>query len=267
LNFMPTIELPAGRFLYRFDGPEDAPLLVFSNSLGTDHTMWDKQVLAFTHHFRVLRYDTRGHGASAAPAGTYTMAELGQDVLDLFDRLDIARAHFCGLSMGGMTGIWLAANAPQRVDRLALCNTAALMGPPENWDTRIAAIRAGGMSAIADAVIARWFSAPFLNQDPHIIGAMRDRFEHMSADGYIACCEAIRDMDQRTLLGRIANPTLVIAGELDQAATSADGRFLADAIPNARYVELTAAHLSNIEAPQAFNTAALDFFTGDPTNA
>lgn len=267
MTIMPTIELPAGRFFYRFDGPEDAPLLVFSNSLGTDHTMWDGQIVAFTPHFRVLRYDARGHGASAAPAGSYTMAELSQDVLDLFDRLDIARAHFCGLSMGGMVGMWLAANAPQRVGRLALCNTAALMGPPENWDTRIAAIRAGGMAAIAGAVIARWFSSPFLAAHPSTVATMRAQFARLSPNGYIACCEAIRDMDQRALLGRIAAPTLVIAGDLDQAATPTDGHFLADAIPNARYVELAAAHLSNIEAPQAFNTVALDFFTGGPTSA
>lgn len=264
---MPTIQIPAGAFFYRFDGPEDAPLLVLSNSLGTDHTMWGAQIPAFTARLRILRYDTRGHGASAAPPGPYTMAQIGKDILDLYDALGVTRAHFCGLSLGGMAGMWLAAHAPERLDRLALCNTTALMGPPENWNARIAAIRAGGMTAVASTVIARGFSAPYLAQDPPAVAAFRGTFERMPTDGYIACCEAIRDMDQRPLLGRIAAPTLVIAGALDQAATPGDGHFLASAIPDARYVELEAAHLSNIEAAAAFNTAALAFFTGDPTNA
>ena len=260
---MPYITIPAGRFFYRFDGPENAPPLVLSNSLGTDHTMWDGQIAAFTRHFHVLRYDTRGHGASAAPDGPYTMAGLGQDIIDLYDALGIARASFCGLSMGGMAGMWLAAHAPERVERLALCNTSALMGPTEIWDTRIAAIRAGGMAAIATAAIARWFSPAFLDQNPPVVAAMRDMLERISVSGYSACCAAIRVMDQRGEIASIRAPTLVIAGAHDRAATPADGRFLAGAIRGARYVELDAAHLSNIETPAAFNEAALRFFRGD----
>ncbi len=153
---MPYVDLPAGRCFYRFDGSEDAPVLVLSNPLGTAHRMWQPQLPALTRRCRVLRYDTRGHGGSEAPAGPYTMAELGRDALDLLDALGIVRASFCGLSMGGMVGMWLAANAPERVDRLMLCNTAALLGPPQRWDARTAAIRASGLAALATGVGAGW---------------------------------------------------------------------------------------------------------------
>lgn len=260
---MPYVDLPSGRFFYRFDGPADAPTLALANSLGTDHRMWEPQRAAFTRRFHTLRYDSRGHGASAAPAGPYTMDALGRDALDLIEALGIARASFCGLSMGGMVGMWLAANAPERVDRLILCNTAAQMGPPTFWDARIAAVRAGGMPAIAEGVVARWFTPEFVAREPEVIERMEQTLVAISAEGYIACCEAIRDMDQRALLARIRAPTLVIAGAHDAAATPADGRFLAASIAGARSVELEAAHLSNIEAAGAFTDAVLRFLTGD----
>lgn len=254
---MPYIELPAGRFFYREDGPEDAEPLLLSNSLGTDHTMWDAQIPALTRHFRVVRYDGRGHGASAVPVGPYTIADLGQDVVALYEALGIQRAHFCGLSLGGMVGMWLAANAPERVDRLALCNTAARLGPPEYWDARIEAVRAGGMSAIVSAVLARWFTGAFMSQFPTEIERVRQVFANTPAAGYIACCEAIRDMDQRASLPRIQTQTLVIAGAFDAATPPEDSRFLATSIPNARYEELPTAHLSNIEAAAAFTDAVV----------
>lgn len=260
---MPYVDLPAGRCFYRFDGSEDAPVLVLSNSLGTDHRMWQPQLPALTRRCRVLRYDTRGHGGSEAPAGPYTMAELGRDALDLLDALGIVRASFCGLSMGGMVGMWLAANAPERVDRLMLCNTAALLGPPQRWDARIAAIRASGMAAIATGVVAGWFTADYSAREPDVIARMRETLANTPAEGYIACCEAIRDMDQRALLARIQAPTLVIAGAHDAATPPADGRALADAIANACYVEVSAAHLSNIEAANAFTDAIIRFLTGE----
>lgn len=259
---MPHVELPAGPFFYRYDGPHDAPLLVLSNSLGTDHSMWDKQLPVFTRHFRVLRYDSRGHGASAAPAGPYTIEDLGQDVIHLYQALGITRAHYCGLSMGGMVGMWLAANAPERVDRLALCNTAARLGPPQLWDARIEAVRAGGMPVIVSAVLERWFNAAFIRQANGAIDHMRQVLANTSAEGYIACCEAIRDMDQRATLSRIRAATLVIAGALDAVSPPTDGHFLANAIAGARYVELNAAHLSNIEAADAFTETVVRFLTG-----
>ncbi len=259
---MPQIELPTGTFFYRYDGPPEAPLLVLSNSLGTDHSMWDAQIPAFTQHFRVLRYDSRGHGASATPPGPYRIENLGQDVLDLYQALGITRAHFCGLSLGGMVGMWLAANAPDRVERLALCNTAALLGPPQLWDARIKAIRTGGMSAIVQGALARWFTAPFISQTPGVIDRMGQILANTPAEGYIACCEAIRDMDLRAILPRIKAPTLVIAGALDTATPPSDGRFLATSIPGARYIELAAAHLTNIEADVAFTEAVMRFLMG-----
>lgn len=259
---MPYVELPSGTFFYRFDGPVDAPLLTLSNSLGTDHSMWEAQLPAFMRHFRILRYDSRGHGASTTPLGPYAIEDLGQDVLHLYEALGITRAHFCGLSMGGMVGMWLAANAPERVDRLTLCNTAALLGPPQLWDARIEAIHARGMPAIAQSVMARWFTPPFIGQASSVIDQMRQVLVNTSAEGYTGCCEAIRDMDQRAILSRIQAPTLVIAGALDTATTPEDGRFLAISITGARYIELPVAHLSNIEAAEAFNDAVVRFLTG-----
>lgn len=259
---MPYVTLPSGNFFYRYDGPSDGPLLVLSHSLGTDHSMWEPQVPAFARAFRVLRYDSRGHGASAVPPGPYTIEDLGRDVLDLYEALGIGRAHFCGLSMGGMVGMWLAANAPDRVERLALCNTAARLGPPQLWDARIEAIRAGGMSAIVAAGLARWFTRAFMNGSPEVIGHMGQMLANTPAEGYIACCEAIRDMDQRAILPRIRAKTLVITGEWDVATPPADGRFLASSIPGARYLELAAAHISNIEAADSFTDAVLRFLVG-----
>jgi 3-oxoadipate enol-lactonase len=257
---MLSIDLPSGKFPYRFDGPPDAPVLILSNSLGTDHTMWDLQMPTLERYFRVLRYDSRGHTPSAVPRGPYTIEMLGRDALALCDALGIERAHFCGLSMGGMVGMWLAAHVPERIDRLALCNTAARMGPPQLWDARIESVRQWGMANIIAAVIVRWFTATFFEMDLEIVETMRQTLARMPADGYIACCEAIRDMDQRASLSRIRARTLVIAGSLDAASPPADGRFLAETIPDARYLEFLAAHMANVEIGQPFTDALVRFF-------
>lgn len=259
---MPYVTLPSGDFYYCYDGPADAPLLVLSNSLGTNHSMWEPQLPVFTRYFRVLRYDSRGHGASVVAPGPYTIDDLGRDVVHLYSALGITRAHFCGLSMGGMVGMWLAAHAPDCVDRLVLCNTAARLGPPQLWNARIEAVRAGGMSAIVPAILARWFTSAFMSESPSVIDHMRQILASTPAEGYIACCEAIRDMDQRTMQPGIRARTLVIAGELDAATPPADARFLAASIPGARYLEVRAAHLSNVEAADAFTDAVLHFLIG-----
>jgi len=243
----------------QFDGAADAPVLVLSNSLGTDLTMWDAQVNALALRFRVLRYDTRGHGASAATPGPYSVERLGRDVIGLLDSLGIDRAHFCGLSLGGITGMWLGIHAPDRLRRLVLANTAARIGPPSNWDARIEKVRGGGMGAISQAVVERWFTPVFIARNPDCIAAMRQMMERTPADGYVACCAAIRDMDQREEVAAIDVPTLVITGTQDIATPAADGRFLAERIKDAAYVELDAAHLSNIEAAPAFTAALLAF--------
>jgi 3-oxoadipate enol-lactonase len=256
---VPFLELAATRFHYRFDGPERAPVVMLSNSLGTTLAMWEPQIGALSAKFRVLRYDSRGHGQSAVTPGPYTIEQLGRDAVGLLDALGIDRAHFCGLSMGGMVGQWLGAFAPQRLEALVLCNTSARIGPPEAWNARIDAVRKGGMAAIVDAVLARWYTPAFLASATDAIAATRAMLLGTPADGYVASCAAVRDMDQREGTAHIAVPTLVIAGTFDAATPPEDGRFLAQHIRGARFVELPAAHLSNIEAPPAFTRALTDF--------
>lgn len=246
---------------YRVDGDDGAPVLVLSNSLGTDLNMWKPQMRALTRHFRVLRYDTRGHGLSGLPPAPYDVGRLGQDVLALLDGLGISRAHFCGLSMGGMTGMWLGVHAPERIMRLALCNTAAKIGTPEIWNARIAAVEKGGMAAIQPGVIQRWFTEGFAAAQPEAVAPIAAMLLATAPEGYAAACGAVRDMDQRQAIAAIRAPTLVIAGTHDLATSAAEGRAVAEAIPHAKYVELPAAHLSNIEAAQAFTDALLDFLT------
>ena len=244
----------------RWDGPEGAPVLVLSNSLGTDSAMWAPQIDAFAGRFRVLRYDSRGHGLSEAPEGAYSLDRLGRDVLDLLDALGVERAHFCGLSLGGMVGQWLAVQAPQRIDRLVLANTSAYMGPPANWQARIEGVMARGMAPLAEASVARWFTPGFALRDPQTVAGIRAMLLANRPVGYAGCCAAIRDMDLRAVARLNALPTLVIAGDADPATPLADARFLADAAQDARLSVLhPAAHLSNVEQPGAFAQAVLDF--------
>ncbi len=253
------IDLAGTRLHYRIDGPAGAPALVLSNSLGTDLHMWDPQVPELARMFRVLRYDTRGHGQSGATPGPYSVEQLGRDVLGLMDGVGMERAHFCGLSLGGMTGMWLAVHAGYRIDRLVLANTAARIGTPDAYNTRIEKVRAAGMMPIAPAVLERWFTPAFIAQHADAVAPVRTTLEGIAPEGYIGGCAAVRDMDLREAIARITRPTLVIAGTHDLATPPADGRFIAEHIPGARYVELPAAHLSNIEAAARFTAAVLDF--------
>jgi 3-oxoadipate enol-lactonase len=249
------------RLAYALDGRDDAPTLVLSNSLGTTMDMWAPQLPVLTRHFRVLRYDMRGHGASDAPPGPYSMADLGGDVVALLRHVECARAHFCGVSMSGLVGMWLALNQPSCIDRLVLASTAARIGPPELWDARIARIEAEGMPTVADAVVQRWFTPGFMASEAPAFVAARQMLRDAPAQGYVAACAAVRDADFRDDIARIATPTLVIAGTHDPATTPADGRFLAERIPGARYVELDASHISNLERPDEFTAALVDFLT------
>ncbi len=259
MNITNFINTETGIIHYRLDGPAGAPVLMLSNSLGTDLTMWDAQLPAFAAGYRVLRYDTRGHGASPVTPGPYTIEQLGRDALALLDALGIGHAHFCGLSMGGMVGQWLGVHAPQRLGRLVLANTAARIGPAELWERRIAAVTAGGMAAIADGVLTRWFTDGYVARAPQTVARVRAVLEATDPAGYTAACAAVRDMDQRAVVTRIAVPTLVVAGTHDLATPPADGRWLAGAIGGARYVEFDAAHLSNLEAEAGFTAAVLGF--------
>jgi 3-oxoadipate enol-lactonase len=241
------------------DGPDDAPVVVLSNSLGTNLAMWDAQIPALAEKFRVARYDSRGHGLTDVTPGPYTIAGLGGDVVGLLDALQIPTAHYCGLSVGGLIGQWLGINASKRFKSLTLCNTAARIGSTEGWNTRIAAVNEGGMAAIANGVVARWFTEDFAKRAPAPVEATRQMLLHSSPQGYVATCAAIRDEDLREAIPRVKLPTLVISGVHDTATTPTDGRFVAEKIPGAQYLELDSAHLSNIEAAEPFTAALLKF--------
>ncbi len=256
MPFAPTRD--GTRIFYRLEGPADAPVLLFSNSLGTDHMMWQAQSKRLKSQFRILRYDQRGHGASDVPPGAYTLDQLGQDVLDLIDHLGLAHVSFCGLSMGGLTGQWLGLNAADRIDRLILANTSANFPPASMWDERMAAVRDGGMPAISDAVLGRFFTGGYHCQCPAIVTQYRHVLEHMSADGYLGCCAAIRPADVSQAISAITLPTLVISGEHDQSTPPERGDYIAGRIAGARHMTLNAAHLSNVEAPVPFTSALLE---------
>lgn len=255
--------LAAGaRIRYRIEGAPYAPVIVLSNSLGTNLVMWDAQMPAMIERFRVLRYDSRGHGQSEIAPGPYTIERLARDVVALLDELGIARAHFCGLSMGGMVGMWLGARASARIDRLVLCNTAPKIGTAQSWNARIDAVRKGGMDAIADAVLERWFTAEFRERNPDQLRQMRRMLTATAPQGYVACCAAVRDMDQWSAIAGIARPTLVVTGTHDAATPPADGRRMAHEIRGAEYVELDAAHISNLERVERFTSEVVDFLEG-----
>ena len=256
---MPIFESGDARIHYALEGLSDSPVLVFSNSLGANFSMWDAQVPEFRKKFRVLRYDTRGHGQSSPTPSPYSIEQLAKDVLLLLDALDLDRVHFCGLSMGGMIGMWLGANAAKRLNRLVLSNTGAKIGTTEAWDARIEAVQMNGMKSVAWAVVERWFTPTFRLKAPSTIAKTLKMLEETNPDGYTACCAAVRDFDFREQLSQIRLPTLVIAGAHDPATPPADGRFLALQFPGAKYVELNAAHLSNIEDQGRFNTELAAF--------
>jgi 3-oxoadipate enol-lactonase len=256
---MPIVQLGTNPFAVDVDGDEARPVLLLSNSLSSDSTMWDDQLPRWTRRFRVVRYDQRGHGRTAAPPGSYTMDDLGRDALAVLDHLGIARAHFCGVSMGGMVGMWLLTHAPGRIDRAVLANTSAHMGPPDLWNARIELARDGGMEATVEATVKRWFPAAFHASAPATIDRIRAMIRRTSVAGYVGCCEAIRDMDQRESIRGIRRPTLVIIGANDPATTPEAGRAIHAAIPGAAMHVLDAGHISNVEQPEAFTRAVEDF--------
>jgi 3-oxoadipate enol-lactonase len=236
---------------HRLDGPDGAPVLMLSNSLGTALAMWDDQLPALADHFRVLRYDQRGHGRTPAPPGPYTIAELGRDALELLDRLGLDRVSFCGTSLGGMTGMWLAINAPERIDRLGLCCTSAYLPPREMWTERAATVRAHGVEAVVDAQLERWFTPSLAERRPQAVDRTRRVLLETPPEGYAGCCEAIASHDLRHELGSIRAPTLVLAADDDPATPPAHGRLIADAIDGARFVVLERArHLAVVELPE-----------------
>jgi len=249
------------RLHYHLSGENSLPALVLSNSLGADLSMWQRQLAALAPRFRILRYDTRGHGQSLASGDSFTIEDLSRDVLRLLDALDMERASFCGISMGGAVGQWLGIHAGGRLERLVLANTAAKIGVAEVWDARIDLVLRQGLTPVIPGTLERWFTPAFHAAHPDVIRATAAMIENTNVPAYAACCAALRDADFRPELARIATPTLVIAGSLDPVTTPEDGRLLADTIPGSHYVQLPAAHLSNIEADDGFNAALLDFLS------
>jgi 3-oxoadipate enol-lactonase len=249
------------RLVVETDGAAALPPLVLSASLGTGARMWSAQIEALASRFRVIRYDTRGHGRSQVAPGPYTLDRLARDVIAILDTLEIERAHFAGVSLGGMVGQWLGTHAPDRIDRLVLANTSAYMPPRSAWDARIEQVTAHGMTAIADAVVERWFTPHFRERNPATVAAYRAMLVATPPAGYVACCAAVRDMDQRDTVAAIRAPTLIIAGALDVATPPAAAAELSRSIRGSRLITLDAAHLSNVEQPEAFNRAVLELLS------
>lgn len=259
---MPFIHLPDTKLHYDLSGEASAPVLVLAHSLGVGLAMWQQIVPRLRAHFRVLRLDARGHGGSAIPDGPVSIETLGFDVLALLDALQIPQAAFCGLSMGGAVGLWLGLNAPDRLHKLVLANTSPRFGELANWDARIDLVRREGLAPVITGTLERWFTAEFRAAHPDVVLQTRQMIEATDPRGYIACCAAVRDADFRLTAQKICVPTLIIAGRNDPVSPPFDGLFLASEINGAEYNELLAAHLSSVEAPEAF-AAALESFLLD----
>jgi 3-oxoadipate enol-lactonase len=257
MNFITANDV---RLAYQVDGLADAPALVLVNSLGTDLRMWEPQVPLLSRRFRIVRYDCRGHGASDAPPGEYTLEQLGHDLLVLLDALHIEQAYVCGLSLGGLVTLWLASRHPDRVARAVFADTAARIGTRESWTTRIDLVKAGGMGAIRDMVLARFLSEGFRSHYAEVALKIGKMLEATNPEGYRGACAALRDADLRDALAAIRSPSLIMVGELDEATPPAQAQELHTGIKGSKLVILRkAAHLANVEQPEAFNTAIQAF--------
>jgi len=246
---------------YAQDGPADAPALIFSNSLGSDLSMWQAQADHFKNDYRIVRYDHRGHGGSAVPEGPYSFEDLSMDVVALMDALGIERAHFAGLSMGGMTALGLALDHADRLLSCTSCNCVAGYSPEgiKVWDERIAAISANGLEPVLETTISRWFTQPTIDSRPDEMDAIRKMIMATTVEGYLACCGALKKLNYLERLSTIATPTLFISGTHDMGAPAAAMRDMHERVDGSSYVELDAAHVSNVERPAEFNRALGDF--------
>jgi 3-oxoadipate enol-lactonase len=249
---------------YEEEGNPDFPVLILSNSLGTNLSMWDAQVEAWSTVLRLLRYDSRGHGRSSIPDGPYTIEQMGRDVLNLADALGYERFHFCGLSIGGMVGQWLGIHAPGRLLRLVLSNTASQIGTTEMWSQRIETVNAEGMRAVTPAILVRWYTEQFLSEHSAEVASTAAMLNATSPKGYTASCAAIRDMDQQSAVHLITTPTLVVFGDADAVTPPSKAHELTRSIARARSLELHAAHLSNIEASAEYTAGVGRFLTEKP---
>jgi 3-oxoadipate enol-lactonase len=258
---MAYLEYSGGRLYYELEKTRGLPNLILSNSLGTNLSMWDPQMAALSKEFSVLRYDGRGQGRSSVPSGSYSLDQLGGDVLALAEHLDMDHFSFCGLSMGGLVGQWLGVHAPNRLRKLILCNTAAKIGTDVSWNQRIDCVRTDGMASIVPGALERWFTAQFRTENPDSVALAHEMLLIADAEGYIANCAAIRDADLQTEIAYIRARTLIVFGKRDPVTTPDDAQFMASRIPSATILALNVAHLSNIEAAFAFTTGVLNFLS------
>jgi 3-oxoadipate enol-lactonase len=256
---MSTISSSGAAIAYDVHGDAGAPPLLFLNSIGSTRALWERQVRAFEGAYRVVTYDARGHGQSAVPPGPYTIAQLAHDALAILDAERMATAQVCGLSLGGITALWLAVHAPERVRSLVLANTGARIGSVEFWDARVALVRERGMSAVADVAIPNWFTEPFRTREPQTVQRFRDEIEATPVEGYLGCCAAMREEDLRESLSAVRCPVLAIAGASDRSTPPELLRFVHEQLPGSRLVMLDAAHISNVEQEAAFNAALSTF--------
>jgi 3-oxoadipate enol-lactonase/4-carboxymuconolactone decarboxylase len=250
------VETPAGRLHYRVDGPAAGPPVLLINSLGTTMDLWSAQAATLSDAYKVIRYDARGHGASSVPPGEYTLDDLGRDAVHVLDAAGAETAHVCGISIGGLTAMWLGINRPQRLRSLVIANTAARVGTAERWTERIAKVRNEGMKAIADLAIGNWFTPAFRDREPGTIERFHRMVASIDPDGYVGCCAALRDADLREAIGGIGVPSLVVGGDQDPSTPLADAEFIAAAIHGSTLLTLSAAHLSNVECADSFSRHA-----------
>ena len=250
---------------YKLEGTPNSPVLIFSNSLGSTMDMWEELVPYLLPYFRVLRYDTRGHGGSYVDPEPYSIDLLGNDVIELMDRLQIEKAYFCGLSMGGLIGQWLGLNKPERFHKIILSNTGAKIGTSERWNARIKTITEQGMESIVDDTIERWFTDNFKTEHARRVDQTRSMFLSSHVTGYCNCCAAIREADFRETLTSMKVETLVITGNEDPVTNVEQAEFLVNQIPNARLKILPARHLASTELPKEYAEVLIDFIVGEST--
>ena len=264
---MTDITIAGETFNVLIEGDENKEVLMLSNPMGTNLHFWDPQIPVLTEHFRIVRYDSRGHGASVANHGPYSVEGLGRDALAIMDALSIERAHWLGLSMGSVVGLWLLVHARERIGRAVLASTAAQIAGPDLWNNRIRSARDTGMDGVAITVAERWFTKTYRDTNPEKVEAVMEMVRATPLHGYLAACAAVRDMDQREAIRSITNKTLVIAGRHDLSTPPGMGALVASSIEGAKFVTLEASHLSNIEDEANFTKAVVDFLTAPETTA
>lgn len=262
-----TVVTSGATISYTAEGSAGAPPLLLINSIAATRDMWTRQLQAFASRFRVIRYDARGHGRSSVPGGDYSLEQLGRDALAILDQEGLASANVCGISLGGLTAMWLGVNAPARARSLVLSNTAARIGTVASWSERMTLVREQGMSAVAELTIPRWFSPEFRERDPETVHAFRAMIQSTPPEGYLGCCAALRDADLREAIGAIACPVLAVAGSGDPATTPEGLHFIHERIPGSSLVTLDTAHLSNVERASEFTAAVFGFLGATNTSS